>query len=98
MPIKIRLHTLHVLQTNMSYLCTASACCSRLSTAACFDLRFADLDFLGEDFGLSNRLGCSSNLANKVKDIELKKKTPTKMEKLEDSAKYIHTFLSYKDD
>jgi len=54
-----------------------SACCSRLSIAVCFDLICADLDFLGEDFGLSNRLGCSSNLANKVKykleDIALKK-------------------------
>lgn len=57
----------------------ASARCSRLGIAVCFDLRFADLDFLGDDFGLSNRLGCSSNLANrmksKLKDIRLKKRS-----------------------
>lgn len=45
-----------------SYLCASFACCSRLNTAACFDFRFADLVFLGEDFDLSNRLGCSSSL------------------------------------
>lgn len=45
------------------YPCTV--CCSRLTIAVCFGLRFADLDFLGEDFGLSNRLGCSSNLIDK---------------------------------
>jgi len=56
----------------LHYLCIASACCSRLSTAVCFDLRFADLGFLGVDFGLSNRLGCSNNLINKVRLILIK--------------------------
>lgn len=46
------------------YPCTVSTC-SCLIIAVCFDLRFANLDFLGEDFGLSNRLGCSSNLNDK---------------------------------
>lgn len=50
------------------HLCTVPALCSRLQVSAvvCFDFKFADLVFLGEDLDLSNRLGCSSSLENEL--------------------------------